>query len=257
MTGKEAYKKICDLFGYEPIVKGCREYDRYYGFFLSPPGVKKEEPVFVGAMIVVDKNTGRVISDDADETVSLSGQRWKPVKLDEEDEEIEHSAELFDALTSSYLMHDGQAGQEWYKHVDERKWQTHAVYAHGMPNPYTLDKEMATKTTAQLREAKNRLDAETDLKYSIMKNQKVNDEYRQYLTKGGRDALKKFKGMVDGFRKSDIGKLAGNAIKYKAYTETKKKFDKETADALFRGIINNDGNGGGGGKKNKKNKNWN
>lgn len=176
-----------------------------------------------------------------------------------------------DNLTSLYLQHDGQPNQHWYRHVPERRWQPAAVYAHGMPDPNALQKEMDTKTIAQIKEATNRLTAEKELKYAMINNMKATQEYNEMLNSGGDKVMKKFSKMAKGFAKSSVGRIAGNALKYKAYSYIREKYSEEQANALFSGVLkvegkkkskgggdqqqSGDGNqqqSGGGGNKNKK-----
>lgn len=168
-----------------------------------------------------------------------------------------------DNLTSLYLQHDGQPDQNWYRHVPERRWQPAAVYAHGMPDPNALQKEMDTKTIAQIKEATNRLTAEKELKYAMINNMKATQEYNEMLNSGGDKIMKKFSKMAKGFSKSTVGKIAGNALKYKAYDYIRGKYSEEQANALFSGVLKVEGKkpkgggdqqqtGDGGGNKNKK-----
>ena len=41
----------------------------------------------------------------------------------------------FDELCHSYLIHFNTLGSHWYRHGEGKRWQSHAVYAQGRPNP--------------------------------------------------------------------------------------------------------------------------
>ena len=82
MTAKEAYEKICKFTKSRPGVAICREYDKYFGFFLLPPGAKKGQRVFVGGeMLIVNKVSGHVCYQD-DLDVNIRRMRWIPVRED-------------------------------------------------------------------------------------------------------------------------------------------------------------------------------
>lgn len=170
-----------------------------------------------------------------------------------------------DNVAALYLMHEGTPGMHWYRNGPGKRWQTQAVYAHGMPDPNALQKTVDTKTDAQIKAATSRLQAENDLKRAMINSMKVNQEYNELLHANEGAALKKFMKMAKAFSKSSIGKITGNAIKYRAYTLTRDKYSEEMAKALFDGVLKVDGkkkpsgggedqqqSGDGGGNKNKK-----
>lgn len=65
MTKKEAYECICKKYGLRPVVMDCRDLGSVYGFFLAPPGSKKNERNIVGRfMFCVDKETGEVTEEE-------------------------------------------------------------------------------------------------------------------------------------------------------------------------------------------------
>lgn len=65
MTHLEAYNIICDHYKEKPVVKSCREWDGYFGFYLAPNGTSKDANVFVGGnMICVNKETANVFSSE-------------------------------------------------------------------------------------------------------------------------------------------------------------------------------------------------
>lgn len=65
MTHQEAYKLICEHYKDEPVVRSCREWPEYFGFYLAPKGTPKDAKVFVGGnMSCVDKNTKEIFSSE-------------------------------------------------------------------------------------------------------------------------------------------------------------------------------------------------
>lgn len=82
MNSKEAYKRLVDHLGHDVHVIGCREYDNFYGFYFVKN--KSEDRVFVGgSMTLVNKKTGKVISeDDLPKPISPSVW-WKDVDISE------------------------------------------------------------------------------------------------------------------------------------------------------------------------------
>jgi len=82
LTPKTAYKKVCNYLGENVAVKICRDYDRYYSFFVAAPGTDIDEPAFVGsAHFIVDKNTGKVYSSEDYNAPRLPFGYWEAVDL--------------------------------------------------------------------------------------------------------------------------------------------------------------------------------
>ena len=45
------------------------------------------------------------------------------------------TSNTFDNIVDDYLIHSNVMGSHWYQHDPNRRWQSQAVYAKGMPNP--------------------------------------------------------------------------------------------------------------------------
>ena len=83
MTAAKAYDKICEHFSSDPDpeILGIREYDNMFGFFLAPKGTKKGEDVFVGSMVCVMKDSGKVEFASDMEDQSFYRKPWVDVEV--------------------------------------------------------------------------------------------------------------------------------------------------------------------------------
>ncbi len=82
MTVKEAYGKICDYFDDKPRAVGIREYDNMFGFFLAPKGTNANDNVFVGSMVCVMKDSGKVEFAGDLEDQSFYRKPWMEVEIE-------------------------------------------------------------------------------------------------------------------------------------------------------------------------------
>lgn len=79
MKSNEAFKKLQEYFDEEVVEVGSREYKKYYAYFVAPEGSDPNEKLFVGNMILVDKESGKVVEMDDlsdDEYDALMEERW-------------------------------------------------------------------------------------------------------------------------------------------------------------------------------------
>lgn len=83
MNPKEAYDRLCDFLGTKVGVKICREYDKYYCFFIAPYGTAKDEVAFVGRThYIVSKKTGKVYASDDYDSPRLPFGYWESIDTD-------------------------------------------------------------------------------------------------------------------------------------------------------------------------------
>ena len=80
MTPKEAYARLCEHLKQKVYVVGCREYDKFYGFYYVKK--KNEGRVFVGgSMTLVNKKDGEVFSEDDLPRPIDPTKQWKSVDV--------------------------------------------------------------------------------------------------------------------------------------------------------------------------------
>ena len=200
---------------------------------------------------------------------------------------IEKSVDLVD----NYLMHFGVPGQKKGQHDPNRRWQSHAVYAQGMPNPDAkvrgeregagnewykdgfvrkqigkasgarmndtamLERKIREKSTEELKRATERLKAENKLKEEIITMNKLNKQYEEALHADEGKAIKSFRNALSWMARSTPAKIAVNTMYYTAYDAMKQKYGPEKAGAMFNGIVKT--GGGGGNQQQQKNNNSN
>jgi len=178
--------------------------------------------------------------------------------------------------STDYLIHYGVPGMSWRQHGSGRRWQSQAVYAQGQPNPdgkvrgqnekrpldewyksalgkdglrsiktsgakmvnaTDLDRRIAGRSTQELKEATSRLKAENDLKTEILNMNKLEKQYQEALHADDVKVVKKLQDYTKWMMKSDVGKIAKNAMLSKAYDAVQKQYDKDTADRWFSGVF--------------------
>ena len=94
MKSFEAFKKVQKYLDEEVVEIGGREYEKYYGYFVAPEGSNPDEKAFVGNMILVNKDNGKVVEMDDlsdDEYEAVIKEKWTPIDLtdvDEPEEEV-------------------------------------------------------------------------------------------------------------------------------------------------------------------------
>lgn len=123
-----------------------------------------------------------------------------------------------------------------------------------------LQREIDKKSTSELKEAANRLNAEKEYKYAVINNMKATSDYNDMLNAGHVKVGKKFTNAIKGFSRSDIGKdiIRGlwTRAKYAGYESMAKKHGDEMARTVYGSILKFNDDGGkkkpkGGGNQQK------
>ena len=194
--------------------------------------------------------------------------------------------ELYYGMKNDELAHYGTPGMHWRQQGPGKRYQSQAVYAQGRPNPDAkvrgqkedsirlpgfrrglssdeLQREIDKKSTSELKEAANRLNAEKEYKYAVINNMKATSDYNNMLNAGHVKVGKKFTNAIKGFSRSDIGKdiIRGlwTRAKYAGYESMAKKHGDEMARTVYGSILKFNDAGekkkrkGGGGQQNDQN----
>lgn len=192
-----------------------------------------------------------------------------------------NTANAIDMFDRNFLQHTGQTGMKWHTHKFGR-WQSHAVYAQGQPNPDAkerkgiggkvadklaiavhppkhkyelsdLNNSISWKTDDELRKQTNRLNVESQYMQAVINRNEMNRKFQEMLDAPKRARQKKIEAIGKFIMNSSpvkgTWKMVGNATKYEVYKSLEKKHGKEMA-SIVTGI--NQGKKGGGGNQNDK-----
>lgn len=184
--------------------------------------------------------------------------------------------QLYENLKNDSLMHYGTPGMHWRQQGPGKRYQSQAVYAQGRPNPDAkvigafekkswlpgslnrrrpsssdrLQSDIDKKSTAELKEATARLNAEKEYKNALVNNMKATQDYNNLLNSGNEKIKKKFMNALKWVSKSDAAKFGWNYTKYQIYKTMSEKHGEDMAKTIFKsaGLLKFDD---GGGKKDK------